>query len=216
MVELTIPDELLNQITTAVAVHQPDLNISIFNEHIELEGCFVLNSSMGEFDTYDVKIQVSQDFPQTEPSVYETGERIPKTADRHVCPESRICCLGVWEEWLLTTSEPSFSEFLSGPLKDYFVSQSWFEVKGEWPYGERPHGTDGLVESYAEVLGVDENLEIVIAHLKTLALPVAKGHLKCPCGSNKRLRYCHRNEVNSLRAQIKPIMAKRMLSRITT
>lgn len=216
MVELTNLDELLNQITTAVEIHQPYLNISIFNKHIELEGCFVLNSSMGICDTYDVKVQVSRDFPQTAPLVYETGERIPKTADRHVFPMSGNCCLGVWEEWLLTTSEPSFCEFLSGPLKDYFVSQSWFEIKGEWPYGERSHGTNGIVESFAEILGVEERLEIVVAHLKILALPVAKGHLKCPCGSNKRLRYCHRDEVNSLREKIKPIMAKRMLSRITT
>ena len=213
---MTNSDELLNHIKTAVAIHQPNLNISIFNGHIELEGCFILNDSMGAYDTYDVKIQVSREFPQMEPSVYETGERIPKTADRHVFPGSGICCLGVWEEWLLTTSEPSFSEFLSGLLKDYFVGQSWFEVKGEWPYGERSHGIYGLVESYAEILGTEEKLEIVVAHLKTLALPAAKGHLECPCGSKIRLRNCHRNEVNSLPTQINPIMAKRMLSRITT
>ena len=211
---MTKRDELLNQITTAIEVHQPELKISVISDNIELEGRFVLSDSQGEYDAYDVKVQVLGDFPQGEPLVYETGGRIPKIAARHVFPECGTCCLGVWEEWLSTASEHSFSEFLVGPLQNYFISQSYFELNCEWPFGERSHGIDGIVESYADVLGIKKEFKVVVAHLKTLSLPVAKGHLFCPCGSGKRLRHCHRKEINTLREKVIPILANRMLRRL--
>ena len=214
MVELTIPDELLNQVTQAVAAYQPKLGVSICNGVIVLEGPFVLFSSKGPCDAYDVEIYVFGDFPQKEPVVFETGGRIPKTLDRHVFPGIGNCCLGLWEEWLQTVSDPSFSEFLTGCLNDYFVSQSWFEVKGEWPYGERSHGTEGIIESYADVLGVTKDFKIVVDYLTLLTKPVVKGHVSCPCSSGKRLRHCHRNDIMVLREQINPTMANRMLNRI--
>ena len=64
MVDLTIPDELLNQVTQAVEAHQPKLGVSISNGVIVLEGPFVLFSSMGPLDFYGVRIEVFGDFPQ--------------------------------------------------------------------------------------------------------------------------------------------------------
>ena len=214
MVGITVRDELFTQVAKAVEAHQPELNVSISKDIIILNGPFVVSGPKGPFDCYEVRVDVLANFPRNEPIVLETGGRIPKLVDRHVFPEPGNCCLGVWEEWLLTAPDHSFETFLTGCLHDYFVSQSWFEAEGEWPYDERPHGEEGIIESYAEMLGVGEDIGVIADHLKLLSRAKGKGHARCPCGSGLRLRNCHMDRIAELSRRICPTMAKRMLTRI--
>ena len=211
---MTVPDELFTQVTRAVNAHQPELRVSSSENIIVLDGPLVVSGPKGPFDHFRVRLDVSVGFPWEEPIVIETGERIPKIADRHVSPKEGNCCLGVWEEWLLTAADHSFEIFLTGWLHDYFVSQSWFEARGEWPYGQRPHGKAGVVESYAYLLGVAPDARVIAEHLRLLARAKAKGHALCPCGSGLRLRKCHMDGIQKLSKRIYPTMAKRMLARI--
>jgi hypothetical protein len=126
----------------------------------------VVSGPAGSFDSYQVRVAVAVGFPWEEPLVFETGRRIPKTADRHVFPKFGNCCLGVWEEWLLTAPDLTFETFLTGIMHDYFVSQTFFEAKGEWPFGERLHGDAGVLESFADLLGVENDTMIVVEHLR--------------------------------------------------
>ena len=195
MVRLTIPNDLFAQITSAANVHQPELRISSSEDIIMLEGPFVVSGPKGPFDYYQVKLGVPIDFPWNEAIVLETGGRIPKIADRHIFPKEGNCCLGVWEEWLLTAPDHSFETFMTGWLHDYFFSQTWFEAKGEWPYGERSHGKAGVIESYADLLGVHLDTRIIADHLKLLTRAKIKGHALCPCGSGLGLRKCHMDSI---------------------
>lgn len=136
---MTVADELFTQMTRAVNAHQPELAASCSENIIILDGPLVVSIPKGPFDYYQVRLGVPVGLPWKEPIVLETGGRIPKLADRHVLPKEGICCLRVWEEWLLTVSDPSFENLLTGQLHDSFVCQSWFEAKGEWPYGRRSH-----------------------------------------------------------------------------
>ncbi len=185
------------------------------DELVILDGKFVVTGPKGPFDAYMVNIKVSSAFPWQEPIVVETGDRIPKTIDRHIFPNTGRCCLGIWEEWLLTAPDHTFLTYLSGWLHDYFVSQTSFEAKGEWPYGERSHGDEGVNESYAELLEVPNDATVISDYLRLLARSIAKGHTPCPCGSGKILRKCHRDSVAQLRARIVPAMATRMLDRVS-
>lgn len=211
---MTHPAGLFNEVARAVKAHQPELSISCCEDIIILEGPFVLSGPKGPFDFYEVRLCVPANFPCQGPVVFETGGRVPKVVDRHVFPKHGNCCLGVWEEWLLTAPVRSFEAFLTGPLHDYFVSQSWFDAKGEWPYGDRAHGENGIIESYAEILGVSNDVGVVAEYLRLLSKARAKGHYPCPCGSGRRLRNCHRDQITELRDRIDPAMAKRMLSRV--
>ena len=210
---MTVRDELLTQVAKAVEAHQPGLSVSTSNDIIILDGPFVVFGPKGPFDSYEIRVDVPANFPWEEPIVFETGGRIPKLVDRHVFPKNGNCCLGVWEEWLLTAPDRSFETFLTGRLHDYFVSQSWFEAKGKWPYGERSHGEEGIIESYAELLGVGNDAGVIADHLRLLSKATAKGHVRCPCGSGLRLRDCHKDRITELAGRICPAMAKRMLAR---
>ena len=103
-----------------------------------------------------------------------------------------------------------FSEYLDGPLRDFFLSQAWFEQHGEWPFKQWKHGVEGIFEYYRELTGVmDANA--VIRYVRVLSYPRLKGHIQCPCGSKLRLRDCCYEQVSRLRRTVDPVFAKRSL-----
>lgn len=214
MEQLTTPEPLLEEIERAVATHQPELAVSTTDALILLDGRFVVSGPSGPFDFYEVRVGVSPDYPAQEPIVFETAGRIPKDIDRHIFPKYDDCCLGVWEEWLLTSPNHRFETFLTGPMHDYFLSQSHFEATGEWPFGERSHGKQGVLESYADLLQLPCEEGLVASYLRILSRTHLKGHTPCPCGSGKKLRNCHRSEFEELKQRIPAFIAKRMYQRI--
>jgi len=212
--ETSVPQDLLAEFSSAVTAHQPELMVTSDKNLVLLEGKFIISASEGPFDTYDIQAMVPPAFPLEEPAVFETGGRIPKVVARHVFEDLGNCCLGVWEEWLLRSHDTSAAAFLAGPLHDYFLSQSYYEAKGEWPFGQRSHGNLGVLEAYCDVLGIDPDLSKARAHLSLLSKKSVKGHAMCPCGSGLRLRHCHRDKIDELRARISSAIAKRMLLKL--
>lgn len=211
--KLTLADRVA-RVQQAVDTHQPELAVTTTQDIIILEGPFVISGPLGPIDSYQVKVYVSADFPWEEPIVFETGNRIPKIVDRHIFPKHGNCCLGIWEEWLLTLPSCNFANFLTIIMHDYFVSQTYFEAHGEWPFGERSHGDAGVLESFASLLGTEEDLTTVIRYLKLISKKEIKGHNICPCGCGRRLRLCQRAEVDELKKRIPLAIARRMLKRI--
>jgi hypothetical protein len=214
LVELILSEDLVTQVRQAATAHQPELSVTATKDFIILEGPFVVWGPQGPFDSYQIRVGIPAGFPWEEPLVFETGDRIPKEADRHISPMDGNCCLGVWEEWLLTAPDHTFGTFLTGLLHDYFVSQTYFTHKREWPFGQRSHDIVGVYESFADLLGIENDATIIIEHLRLLSMDEAKGHHPCPCNSGKRLRHCHRNKVDELKERVPSAMARRMLNRL--
>lgn len=220
---MTITDDFYFEVQQAVARHQPELSVSRISSLIILEGPFLVygndgptNTPNGVFDSYLIEAGIAANFPEKEPLVFEKGGRIPRTADRHVFPEYGNCCLGVWEEWLLSARDHQFASFLTGPMHDYFLGQTYYETHGEWPFGERSHGKLGILEAYADLLGIASNESTIAEYLKLLSRHTIKGHVSCPCGSRLRLRKCHGEDINRLRRKIPPHIAKKMHTSITS
>ncbi len=222
MDEVTILDDFYSEVQQAVAKHQPELSVARIDRFIVLEGPFLVygkdgpsNTLNGVFDSYQIKAGIPAGFPEKEPVVFEEGGRIPRISDRHVFPKDGSCCLGVWEEWLLTAPDHRFASFLTGPMHDYFVSQTYYEAHGVWPFGERSHGKLGVLEAYGDLLGIALNETTIAEYLKLLSRQTIKGHTLCPCGSGLRLRKCHLEDLYQLRQKISPTIAKKMHDSIT-
>lgn len=209
-----IPAALVAEVQAFAAVHQPELVVSLLQGFIVLEGKLTISGPKGPFDVYEIRMGVPADFPFSAPIVFETGGRVPRIADRHVFEDGENCCLGVWEEWLITSADHSFSGFMQGVLQDYFISQSWYEANSEWPFGQRSHGKLGILEAYCSVLEVDLSAQLALSYLRLLSHKQIKGHQFCPCGSGHRLRACHFNKIRDLQRKIEPAMAERMLVRL--
>lgn len=204
--------ELLVDVDGTLAQHQPELKSSLLPHGISIDGTFVCTSDAGPFDRFEIKIELSELFPDQEPRLTETGGRIPATLKRHIF-SSGSCCLGLWEAWLLKTPTPDFEAYLLGPVTSYFVSQSIFEQTGEWPFGEQGHSADDIVATYADALGLPSDADRA-AYLRLLTQPLLGGNPVCPCGSGKRLRECHWNDIRDSRrkvpASVRNSMARRL------
>ncbi|MDF2142943.1 SEC-C metal-binding domain-containing protein [Paenirhodobacter sp. CAU 1674] len=207
---MTISDDFYSEVQHAVVKHQPELTISRTDSLIILEGLFVVSGPAGPFDSYQIKAGITGGFPAEEPVVFEEGGRIPRIADRHVFPDHGNCCLGVWEEWLLSAQDLRFETLLTGRMHDYFVSQTYYEAHGEWPFGERSHGMRGVLEAYSDLLGIASDEKVIADYLHLLSRQTIKGHALCPCGSGRRLRQCHSDDIQRLSQKIPYFMAKRM------
>ncbi len=215
--------DLLQEVRAALAKLQPALRARLERGQIIVEGELVVTVPGNPDEVFRVILYVSRDFPESEPKVFEVGERIPRTIERHTFSEDGSCCLGTWEEWLIRSDDHSFEAFLHGPLDGYFFSQAYYELservngpgRGKWPFGERAHNALGVVQSYCDAMGIAPEPSVLAAYLKLLLRREVKGHTRCPCGSGQRLRSCHGEQFRLLQKKVSPKLAARMTSRLS-
>lgn len=146
-------------------------------------------------DEYVVEISIPRGYPSILPTAKETGGRIPK--DFHTNPDETLCLGSRIEMRMKFHERESLIGFVEDLLIPFLYGFSYREKYGEMPYGELPHGIDGVLKSYQALFHVDDDLA-VIAFLKILADDNYRGHISCPCGSNIKLRNCHGNIVREL------------------
>lgn len=199
----------LEKMRAEVQAAYPNLHFYPQGDRVLVRGMLPILHEREELDRYAVEIVLLADYPDILPLVFEVGGRVPRDADHHINRETGEACLFVPDErWRVCPPSMGFLEFLDGPVRSFFLGQSLFRLTGEWPFGQRSHGGDGIREYYSELLGT-EDATVIRGYLECLSRPVLKGHWPCPCGNGKRLRDCHRAQVEELRAKIRPAVALR-------
>jgi len=139
-------------------------------------------------DSFSVLIRLQDDYPDSPPTVQETGGRIPP--DFHQYPDRTLCLGAPVEVWRRFKSDPRLITFVETLVVEYLYGYAYFEKYGEMPFGELSHGAQGIREYYQELFGTDD-AQIILALLKVMADGTYRGHHICPCGSVKILRKCH-------------------------
>ncbi len=151
-------------------------------------------------DEYELRIDVPPDFPQSLPTVRDTGSRIP--ASYHTNPDGTLCLGSPVRQLLAIGQGGTIIEFIERVLVPYLYGYSHYETSGELPFGELDHGTKGLMDDYARLFGVQSmkpmrGMIALAAQKKRIA-----NKQPCPCGSGLRLGRCHNRSVNYLRDQL--------------
>ena len=140
-------------------------------------------------DAYQVKISIPPDYPQSVPTVREVGGRIPKEFHRH--PHDGTLCLGApLAVRMAFHKDRSLLGYIRNQVVPYLFAHSYNEEYEEMPYEQLPHGGEGILLYYREVLGVN-NILAVLGLLRVLVDDSYRGHYDCPCGSGRNLRKCH-------------------------
>lgn len=207
----------LAELELVLAERYPDLRLTVENGRLVLKGSFPVVYEGEALDRFQIEMWIPPDFPEEVPILREVGGRIPWDADRHVFTGGLpgTSCVFVLEEWFILPKETqTIIAFLDGPVRNYFIGQSLVEQREPWPFGERTHGRQGLLESYAEMLGIEINDKTIQAYFHALSHNKVKGHWDCPCGSGKVLRRCHLQELRALQDRVSPKVAKRALARL--
>jgi hypothetical protein len=130
-----------------------DLTFSVIANSIYIRGSYAVLYEGQVLDRYQIEIEWS-DTDTEIPILRETGGRIPWIDDRHMS-QGGLACLFVPEEWLLRPREErTLTQYLDGPVRNYFLWQSLFERGESPPWKDRSHGVPGLIEAYGDMVGM--------------------------------------------------------------
>jgi hypothetical protein len=75
-------------------------------------------------------------------------------------------------------------------VEPYYFTYEYFMRFGFFPFGERPHGLEGIINTYQEIFN-EVDIGKTLRLMMYSAYESYRGHINCPCGCNKRLRICH-------------------------
>lgn len=189
-------NNLLREVKDALYVDQPFLDIKVRGETVVVEGTYLLLAKLpayrdrGPLAEHHIRIEVPADYPAKEPKVTMLDDSIPKIDSFH-CSSSGVCCITVFETWVVTHDNPTIAAFLDGPFRNFFLSQL-LRLKGkDWPFEEWGHGIDGWIDAVAELIGCrarKTEIRNVLENRRSGA--VLDMEAQCPCGARASAKDC--------------------------
>ena len=168
-------------------------------------GDFIMNSCYENVcvcKTYTIDIDLSA-FP---PKVKEVGSKIRSSYPHK--SETGELCLEVPARIQLACVEGdafNFEIWVEGFLVPYFFTYEFYKRYGRYPFGERSHEEKGVLEYYAELFHLTSEQQTRMFLQQVSKMDNYRGHHLCPCGSNKKIRDCHKQEV---KAALQPLCKK--------
>lgn len=170
---------------------QPGL---VFHDGI-IEGEILINLHHNGYyisDTYNIKIDINKESPFNS-KVYETKGAIRNDYE-HKYSDGMLCLSTPIDLKVSESKNCSLVAFYNDFIEPYFFSYDYFERYGYYPFEDRRHGLEGVLDSYCDIVGI-KDYSLVWELIRDIALRKYKyrGHAKCPCGSNKKARNCHPN-----------------------
>ena len=188
----------------------PDFRLNkvsfIKEESVVAHGTFGISipDSKDEIE-YGICILLPDRYPKQLPVLFCNDPKLPiDVIDRHILRDGSAC-LGIYADLMIRWSKKSdIANFLENFVAPFLVWQAYYDAHQNPPsWGQRSHSTDGIIEYYAELLGLEKDKSAVVEFMRFLARKNRpKGHERCPCGSGERLRYCHRKLLYSTREKV--------------
>lgn len=165
------------------------------NEEYVVKGTLSLDirdDSYGNIkDDFLIKIVIPKSFPKEIPTVYEMGERFPKTLDNHTFSDSSLCLGSPMSLKKRIRDKPTLDGFINSCVVPFFYAIA-LKLQGEknFVFGELYHGIEGIIQDYLDVFGL-RYIDQVIDLLDILSLKPNSGNKKkCPCGCNCIVTKC--------------------------
>lgn len=178
----------------------PYLQMKLVNDKYMIDGrvrIYATNDNVQLMDDFTIVMEVPLGFPNELPVIKETSNKIPKTFE-HVNIDKSLC-LGIETEIKIKFEEnPTLLNWFQTFVVNYFYSAMYYSKYGRIPYGERPHGTKGIIQFYMDFLNVD-SIQKIYDILNAIEMDDIKDFYKCPCGSFKKTRKCHLSQINLLK-----------------
>ncbi len=157
-------------------------------------GTYILKSPDNQADIeYGIALGLPENYPKFFPMLFCNDPKLPiDNLDRHIQKGGRACLEVGPEIKRRWPPGSNLIDFLKNLVEPFLAWQVHYDIFGKPPeWGERAHGKDGILQYYAELLGiaVDSNTLGFMKLISRKNRP--KGHEICPCGSGKKLRHCH-------------------------
>ena len=170
----------------------PDLQISEEREEsVKLRGNICVNRKISDFTLYreyKVEILLFKDESKL-PEVYDVDGQIDsqyphRYKDGKICLDTDVAIKIRFENGI------DLCLWMQDFVEVFYFSYEYFKRNGEYPFGERKHGSDGVIETYGDYFHVSQKKSILNC-LRYITVRGYNGHDQCPCGSGKYIRKCH-------------------------
>ena len=160
-------------------------------------------------DSYDVRIEAPEEFPERMALAWETGGRIPPTY--HKLDNGALCLGSRVGLRLQMRGSPSILRFVERCVIPYLYGFSYFVKYGAPPFGQLEHGELGSLQDLAGLLGVKE-LTLAMGYCFLATMKRRRANKRpCPCASGRPLGRCHNRKVNALRDRVgRPVLISEM------
>lgn len=149
---------------------------------------------ISELDPYQIRI-VLNPYPRIFPDLFETEERIPNKPDRHIYTDTGACCLTTKAkaQVLLNTKIKTLKDFIKEIVIPYLQNNSYYEINKKYKTDEYAHFQQGVVDSYKDILKINDELIIGKTIYNRLLNPKLNIHQPCYCGSGIKLKKCSKS-----------------------
>ena len=148
---------------------------------------------------YKIAVLIPNDYPLTLPKCYEYGEKKIISYHHLFSDSNNSFCLGTEMDLRLRLIPDYSLSIYFAMILDFLTIYEYFTRYGIMPLVERSHGDIGILESYRNIFSV-HNLTVIVGLLALIPVKNKDKNLKCPCGSNKKFKYCHYNILKKLSA----------------
>ncbi|WP_256760894.1 hypothetical protein [Cohnella sp. WQ 127256] len=193
-------EAIVNEYKELSRVHQ-ELKLYSGHEGICIKGClhFEAVSSGHEqiTDKFLIEVFVLNDYPNSLPVAKEVGGRIQNSF--HTNSDGSLCLAAPLAMKMTFLENPTLLGYINHLVIPFLYSYSYQEKFGTLPFGELEHGGAGLLTYYKELLHVESDMA-TLKFLLILAKGSFRGHVTCPCGSGKRTRNCHGDQLIRLQS----------------
>lgn len=186
-------EDLRKQMAELSGVHK-GLKLVVDDEvETSLSGTLDFEATANGLETisasFDIQLTIPREFPDGLPSVNEIGGKIAADYE-HIYPDGALCLAVPIEERRVFFERPTLLGFVDGLLVPYLYGYCFWNKYGHHPFGEAPHGNEGILRHYVDTLGLSHPLE-ALAVICFLFEHGYRGHHDCPCGSGRKVRVCH-------------------------
>ena len=199
-------EDLREQLAELTGVYTGLRRVVDGDVHILVSGSLRFEASADGLETiaesFDIELSVPHAFPDSSPQAKEIGGRIGADYD-HLNPDGTLCLAVPIEQRRLFLEQPTLLGFVNLLLVPYLYGFSFWTKHGYHPFGEAPHGAEGILDHYVETLGL-EGPVCALAVISFLFEHGYRGHHDCPCGSGRRVRVCHGSVLRALHEQHTP------------
>lgn len=161
-------------------------------------------------DNFKIELKIPVNFPNELPIVKEIGGRINRNKNNHInVDKGNSLCLGTPIEIALKLRDNiSISNFIDKLVIRFLYAFSYKEKYGYYPWGERKHGNEGILQSYKDLFKLKSNKQ-TIKFLSKICDCRFNGRKACPCSkklNHKKILFknCHKPYVDKIK-KIYPI-----------
>lgn len=158
------------------------------NQEIILTGEILVNrtaSSYTLYKTYHIEVHIPFESDKL-PYVFDIGNAIDSNYN-HQYKDGPLCLETDFAIRIRFVDGLNLVSWMQEFVEPYFFSYEYYQRFGCFPFGERSHGIEGILQSFGDVFQETDNIK-VCKILMFIYSDRYRGHLPCPCGFGKNIR----------------------------